>query len=113
MLRSGKLDGAISILERVAAAVPANALSLNALGVAYFQKKKYRDAVQTLKTAVETSPNSGDIRYNLALAHLANRNKEGAISQYRILKTDNPRLAARLYRIIFRDRLVSVEDLNH
>lgn len=111
MLRSGKLDAAISILERVATAMPANALSLNALGVAYFQKKKYQDAVQAFKRAVETSPHFGDIRYNLALAHLANRNKAGAISQYRILKVDRPRLAARLYRVMYRDRLVSVKDL--
>jgi len=52
-----------------------------------------------------------EFRYNLAIAALAQRNKTAALSQYAILKQGDPKLADQLYRLLFRDKVISVEDL--
>ena len=111
LLRTGDHRTALQILEKAAATAPANAASLNALGLAYFNHKKYSDAVQSFKQAVELDPKRGEIRYNLAIAQMASQNKEGATSQYRVLKEENPQLAEELYRTLYKDNVVFVDEL--
>lgn len=111
LLRSGHHDRAVTVLEQAVAAVPANSSALNALGVAYFNKRRYTDAAASFKEAVESDPEQREIRFNLALTYVVLRNKEGAISQYRMLKGERPELAGQLYRILFRDKVVSVDQL--
>lgn len=108
LLRDGRSDAAIVILEKVASTIPSRPDTLNALGVAYFGIKRYSDAALAFKRAVEIAPTSGQLRFNLAVAQLANRNKEGAISQYRLLKETSPELAADLYKMLFSDKVLSV-----
>jgi Flp pilus assembly protein TadD len=109
LLRSGDASSAIPVLEKaVGEMVPPNSTTLNALGVAYFKDKRYSECVATLKSAVELDPDNGELRLNLAIGQLATRNKEGAMSQYRLLKDTDPKLAKALYRLLFRDKVVFV-----
>jgi len=99
------------VLQKTADTSPANGQTLNALGVAYFDEKRFADAMGVFKKAVELDPNQHGLRFNLAIAYLSVGNKEGALSQYRLLKHEDPKLAAQLYSIIFRDKVVSVDEL--
>ena len=111
LFKSGRVDESIEVLEKAARSTPPLAVSLNALGVAYFTKKREKDAVEAFKNAVEADPEMLEFRYNLAIAELAQRNKTAALSQYAILKQGDPKLADQLYRVLFRDKVISVEDL--
>lgn len=112
LLDSGKTDRGIAVLEKLSAAAPPNVEALNALGVAYFKRKRFADAAATLKRAVEIAPHLAIIRYNLGIVRLAEKNTAGAISQYKFLKRSNPALAARLYRALHRDKIVVVGNRN-
>ena len=76
----------------------------------YYKKKRFAEAVAALKNAVEIAPEIYEIRYNLAIAQLALKNKAGAVSQYNILKTGDPKLAEQLARVLYADKLVFVSD---
>jgi tetratricopeptide (TPR) repeat protein len=113
LFESGKADESLTILERIAQTTAPPMDALNALGVVYYTKKRLKDAVAAFKSAVEMSPEQYELRYNLAVAELARQNRAAAISQYNILKTGDPRLANKLYRMIFSDKLLSVGDLKN
>jgi Flp pilus assembly protein TadD len=100
-----------AVLEKAAEALPSSGITLNALGFAYFKEKRFPEAVSMFKRAVELEPDQAEMRFNLAIAQLASGNKEGAISQYRILKDSNAKLAKQLYQILFRNSVVSVDEL--
>ena len=111
LLRTGDSRKAVSVLEKAAGRTPANIGTLNALGMVYFNLKRYSDSAQCFKQAVELDPKHGELRFNLAVAQAANRNKEAGLSQYRILKGENPKLAEQLYQILFQDQVVRVDAL--
>jgi len=111
LLRSGEDRKAVFILESVAERAPENVGVLNALGLAYFNLNKYSEAAQWFKRAVEVDPKHGELRFNLAIAQAANKNKEAGMSQYRILKEEHPKLAEELYQILFQDRVVHMDAL--
>lgn len=108
LLGSGRLDESIEVLEKLVKTTPPIPLAVNSLGMAYYNKKRLTDAAAAFKNAVELAPEMFEYRYNLAITHLSLRNKAGAISQYNILKVGNPELADRLFRILFRDKIVVV-----
>ncbi|HUR97247.1 MAG TPA: tetratricopeptide repeat protein, partial [Pyrinomonadaceae bacterium] len=111
LLRTGDNRKAVSILEQAARHSPTDIGTLNALGLAYFNLRRYSDSAQCFKQAVEIEPKRGELRFNLAVAQAANRNKEAGLSQYRILREDNPKLAAELYQLLFQDKVVQVAAL--
>jgi len=108
LFRAGKVDESTSVLEKAANATPPLPIAINALGVAYYAKKRFKEAAALFKNAVEVAPDMLVSRYNLALVQLLLRNKAGAISQYNILKVENPELAAQLYTTMFSDKIVVV-----
>jgi len=108
LFRSGRTDESIRVLEKAANSTPPIPVALNALGIAYFELKRLRQAEQAFKNAVELAPETFHLRYNLAVTQLSLRNKEGALSQYKLLKTGDPKLAAQLYQMLFRDKIVVV-----
>ena len=111
LLGTGKLDKAVVVLEKARASVPNSSVTLNTLGMAYYQQKRLADAVTTFKSAVEADPERCEIRFNLAVAQLAMRNRDGAISQYRLIKERNSELANQLFQIIFQGKVLSVDRL--
>ena len=98
-------------MEKAAKSIQTDATVLNALGVVYFTKKRYDEAVDSFKNAVETNPDLSELRFNLAIAELACKNKPAALSQYNILKKDNSKLADQLYQAMFSDKVINVSDL--
>jgi tetratricopeptide (TPR) repeat protein len=110
LFRSGKSSESITILEQAARSTPPAADALHALGVVYFKTKRYDEAAATLKNAVEAAPDANEIRYNLAIAELARRNRAAATSQYNIIKAADPELAGKLYRMLHGDKVLFVGD---
>jgi len=108
LFRTGKVKESLALLEKAANSTPPVPIAINALGVAYFSVKRFKEAAAAFKNAVEIAPEMFVSRYNLGLTQFALRNKAGAISQYNILKVENPQLASRLYNIIFSDKIVVV-----
>ena len=110
LFRSGKIDESLAVLEKAAASTPLVAEALNAVGVVYYTKKRTEDAIAAFKSAVETDSELLEIRYNLAVAELAHRNRAAATSQYIFIKSENPRLADQLYRMLYGDKLLNASE---
>jgi Flp pilus assembly protein TadD len=108
LTRTGDLQQAISVLQKLTAASPSNYQAVNALGMAFYKEKDYARAAAAFKSAIEIAPEKGELRYNLAIAQLALRNRAGALGQYKLLQESSPSMADRLSRILFRDKLIFV-----
>jgi tetratricopeptide (TPR) repeat protein len=109
-VRMGNNDKAIAIVAPLIRTGPATVLMYNVLGFAYFQKKRYPQAIESFKLGVELDPDSPNLRYNLAMALTANDNRIGAISQYNLVKEKDPQMAEKLYRNLYRDKIIYVND---
>jgi tetratricopeptide (TPR) repeat protein len=75
-----------------------------------FELHRYQESLVALSRALELDPTSEKVRYNLALAQIALKNKDAALAQYLFLKNTNSDLAERLYELIYRDLIVKVND---
>jgi len=102
----GNIDKGIEILDEVVTSTPSFAAAWNALGQAYFRKKKYSNAASSFKRAVEISPEIPIYRYNLGVTQVQRKNKAGAFSQYKLLKDSDPNLAKKFYQLMFADKLL-------
>lgn len=111
LYKAERYDEAIKVLEEACARLPLNAELVNALGLAYFEKKAYKPAAERFKNAVELDPDRDSFRFNLGLAYLGNKNRAGALSQYRLLEGGGSKFARKLYRVLYRHLVVSVEEL--
>jgi tetratricopeptide (TPR) repeat protein len=110
-LRLGNNDRAISLVTPLIRAGQPIPLMYNVLGYAYYQKKKYQQATDAFKQGVELDPESPNLRFNLAMAMTASDNRVGALSQYSFVKEQNPEMADKLYRYLYRDKLIYVDDV--
>jgi Flp pilus assembly protein TadD len=97
-------------LEPVEAEMQYNARYYNALGMIRYRTRQYKAAVDAFKRATELAPDEMDVRFNLALAQLAIRDKPGALSQYKLLSDSDPKLAQELYRAIYSDKILFVNN---
>jgi tetratricopeptide (TPR) repeat protein len=109
-LRLGNSDRAISIVSPLVRAGEPTPLMYNILGHAYYQKKRFQQATDAFKQGVELDPDSPNLRFNLAMALTASDNRIGALSQYKFVKDQNPEMADKLYRYLYRDKLIYVDD---
>ena len=110
LMRLEKWGEAERWMEPAAPQMQYNPRFFNALGMIRYHKKHYKEAVEAFREASELAPDQLDVRFNLALAQLASQNKPGALSQYKFLSESDPQLAQKLYRIIYRDKLLFVDD---
>lgn len=110
LLRSGSSEKAIALLEPITGGPQPPALTFNVLGYAYFQKKRYDRASEAFKRGVEIDPDNAELRYNLAISLAASNNRIGALSQYDLMKEKAPALADRLYRTLYRDKIIFVDE---
>jgi Flp pilus assembly protein TadD len=67
-VKQGKLDEAVSALQRAAALGPKEFEAHWALGRALALKERYADALHSFQTAVLLEPNRSDAHYQLGLA---------------------------------------------
>lgn len=105
-LNSGDPEKAIKIAKTIISEQPLFPAAYNILGTAQFVSKKYRDAVISYRKAVEISPDVAAYRYNLGVTQMMTQNKAGALSQYKLIKGENEKLAKALYGFIFADRIL-------
>lgn len=70
------------------------------LGNALFEDKKFTEAVTAYELGLEFKPNFSSLRFNLGMAYLKVKNKQGATEQYReLLKIDAAKANALKTRI--------------
>ncbi len=106
----GEKDKALDVLERAIAAFPDFGEAYFTLGVIQYKMKMNKAAVDSFKKAVESEPDHAMYRYNLAIALIAVQNSFGALSQYNLLKTSHPEIAAQLYKELFSDKVYFVDN---
>ena len=110
LLRTNQIEPARRYLEEVVKIDPYDIEAANALGMVEFRAKNYKEAAAIFKRASEVDPRNPEVRYNLGITQLMIGNKPAAISQYKLLSELSPDTARRLYRIIYKDKLVFVGD---
>lgn len=108
LANAGEKARAVKVLEDAAARFRSSYWILNALGMVHFKSKDYSLAADSFKRAVELDPDRCEFRFNLAVTQLATGNKPGAISQYNLLQSKDPKLAFELYKRIYSDKVVFV-----
>jgi tetratricopeptide (TPR) repeat protein len=108
LVRMGRAAQAVPILRVAADQFKQSFAARNALGTALFDTRDFVGAVAAFKSAVEMAPDNVMVRYNLALAQMAIKNRPGAISEYNFLKTSDPALAEKVYQMLTRDQILSV-----
>jgi len=108
LMLAGDAIKAETAIRDVIKTSPRLASAYNALGMALFKQKKYMEAINSFRDAISLAPERAQYRFNMGIADMAARNKDGALSQYNLLKQSDPRLADQLYRAMFSDKLVAV-----
>jgi Flp pilus assembly protein TadD len=108
LMISGDPVTAETVIRDVVRSSPRIAGAYNSLGVAQFRQKHYPAAVESFRQAVSLTPDEAQFRYNLAVTQMATRNRDGALSQYNLIKTLDPKLAGQLYKMMFADKVVVV-----
>lgn len=109
LMRTKKFKRAIPVLKEAVRLSPDRLSAYNLLGIALYEKKRYQDAVEILKRALRINPDNAEIRHNLAIVQLLNGNKPAALVHYKILRSSNPKLARKLYKSIYGDKVIFVE----
>lgn len=108
LYRNGYFKEARDILNNVLQSNPRNVVASNILAKTYYRLKNYKKGAQLLKNAVERYPDQPELRFNLAMCYLAQNNRPAVLSQYKLLKSMDEKLADKLYRIIYRNLVVDV-----
>ena len=108
LLWTGRLDDAESTLQSVLQGMPGDPGLLNGIGMLRYEQKRYEEAAAAFKQAVEINPTLSQVRFNLAMAQIAMKNKAGALSQYHFLEESSPKLAEELSRLLFADKVIFV-----
>jgi tetratricopeptide (TPR) repeat protein len=78
----------------------------NNLGVALVKSGKHKEAAAALREAVTLEPSYAEARFNLGAALVALSEKDAAVEQHAALLALDARLAAKLFRLIQKDKLV-------
>ncbi|MCA1558369.1 MAG: tetratricopeptide repeat protein, partial [Acidobacteria bacterium] len=70
------------------------------LGDAYYFTRQYEQAADSYEIAVRLQPNNAEIRYMRGRTFLQLGNREGALAEYRVLRTLDADKANKLYAMI-------------
>ncbi|MDH4027665.1 MAG: SPOR domain-containing protein [Nitrospirota bacterium] len=91
--KTAGLPEKVTVVEQKGAAVYSD------LGASYSKEGKYKDALQAYKKAAGMiGSDYADIHYNLALTHLALKDRDSALNEYKIIKNIDPVKADKLYK---------------
>jgi Tfp pilus assembly protein PilF len=67
-MREGRLDAAIEEFKKAVKQEPSNPFFLKGLGQAYAQKRKYKEAIESFRKALQANPYYVDVRNDLGMA---------------------------------------------
>ncbi len=95
--KAGNYDQAITILQEVTAAEPLKDLLWAYLGDADRGAKKYPEAIEAYKKALEINPNSGAYHNGLADAYAKSGQTDKAVAEYNAAAQAEPANAATYY----------------
>lgn len=110
LMRAKRSKQALAILTEATRRFPDDYVVYNALGMALLEKKKFKKSIEPLMRSIALNPQYQPAQYNLALARLATGNRAAALRTYQNLRDSNPALALKLYKILYRDKVIYVGD---
>lgn len=105
----GQPKKALMALKRAANLAPSDYKILNNLAVVLARLNRYDEAAEKLLQVLLLQPELALARYNLGWVYVVQNNRAAALEQYRILKTQAPKLGNDLYKRIYSDFLVTIE----
>lgn len=108
-----QIKKAADFLEKAARLFPNEAAIHNSFGMALLRKKHHKKAVAAFKRALELDPEFIPARFNLVIAEIENNNKTAAIKQYFTIKNSDADLARQLYKLIYSDKIIFLEDIKN
>jgi tetratricopeptide (TPR) repeat protein len=86
--------------------------AFNDLGVAYEGDHQYKQAVDSFNQAIRLEPEMADAYFNLGAAYLKLNERDKALEQYSKLRLLDLNRADKLYRIIYKDKLLGPKGSN-
>jgi tetratricopeptide (TPR) repeat protein len=96
--RQGKFEEAGVAYQKAIELMPSCAFALYELGFVLMKQGKAEEAIEPLRRLLEVEPKHIYGNHALGLAYVILGNKTGAMQQYYVLQTLNPRLAADLLK---------------
>jgi len=112
-VRLAKFKEAIELFEKAKAAKEVSNYPdfyVN-LGYAYAMRKRYNEALEVLNKAVELDPKVPEPQYFLGIVYLWSNHKDEAIKQQKVVEKLNYEIGRKLFREIYKDKLVDVADV--
>ena len=95
-VKQGRNDEAIRAYQYAIQLRPNSAEAHNKLGDAYYYAGRFNDAIAAYKQAARLQPEQPEAYYNLGLAYLEIGDREGALTQSRVLESIAPDLNKKL-----------------
>ena len=80
------------------------------LGYAYAKRKQYAESIEVLRKGIELDPAVVEPQYFLGIVYLWSNQRDAAIKQQKVVEKINPEIGRKLYREIFKDKLLVVGD---
>ncbi|RJQ48872.1 MAG: tetratricopeptide repeat protein [Nitrospiraceae bacterium] len=77
------------------------AVAYNKLGAAYGWLGMYTEAVEAFKQAIRISPDDIEAHFGLGGYYLILNNRGSALEEYKILKNLDPKMAEKLFNLIY------------
>lgn len=109
-MRAKRFAEALKIFETNDKTFAPNAENLNNLGVVLLEMRRYKEAISVFNRALEITPENESVRYNLAIAQLAFKDKKAALEQYSFLKKTNTDLARKLFENIYKGKIIFLQN---
>lgn len=91
----------VNNLEKRAQANSNNEKVYLELGIAYYEMRKYKEAIKALKYSIQIKPDYARPHYYLGLTYLVDGDKDAAVAQYDILKVLDENFARKLFADIY------------
>ncbi len=98
LLTRGQVEDARARFVKASEVDPSRAEAFNGVGVTFYARQKYTEALGWYKKALEANPDFGDSFYNMACIYAIERKKE---------------LALRYLKIALLNRYVGADDISH
>ena len=95
-VKQGRNDEAIRAYQHAIQLRPNSGEANNKLGDAYYYAGRFNDAIAAYKQAARLQPEQPEAYYNLGLAYLEIGDREGALTQSRVLESIAPDLNKKL-----------------